>query len=219
MKVQIINSGSDGNAYLITDKNNNQLLIECGVKIKTLLLNCDFNSLEGCIISHEHKDHNLSKESLEKYGINVLSDFVIGKWERTNSFKILPMRSEHNIKCFSFIIYSIAENKKILFATDTKRLDPQTPDIDYDLALLECNYFEKYMNQLLSTDDNNVGYKNHMSAENLFKWLNSRHNKPKTLCLIHLSNSGHLGDLDLNKRFKSFSDKFYIARKDLVMEV
>ena len=219
MTVKVINSGSDGNAYLITDKNKKQILIECGVKIKTLLLNCDFNALEGCFISHEHKDHNLEKNNLKKYGISVFDNFVVGKWERTNSFKILPMRSEHNIKCFSFIIYSISENKTILFATDTKKIDPQAPDIDYDLAMLECNYFEKHINQLSVIDNNNIGYKNHMSAENLIKWLNSRHNKPKAICLIHLSNSGNLGDLDLNKRFKSFSDNLFIAKKNLVMEI
>ena len=219
MKVKIINSGSDGNAYLITDKNNNQLLIECGVKIKNLMLNCDFNFLECCIVSHEHKDHNLSKESLEKYGIKVLTDFTVGKWERTKSFKILPMRSNHNVKCFSFIIYVISENKTILFATDTKEIDPQTPDIDYDLAMLECNYFGKYINELSESDSCNNGYKNHMSAENLFKWINSRRNKPKSLCLIHLSNSGHLGNLDLNKRFKSLSDNLFIAKRNLIMEI
>lgn len=215
MKIKIINSGSDGNAYVITDKSGNQLLVECGVKIEYILRNINLDKINGCIISHEHNDHNLSKNKLKKYSINVydISNVTCGEMFSIKNFKILPIECKHNIQCFGYIIYLVNENKKILFMTDTFAIDKRIPDIEYDISLLECNYSEQY------ADKHYEGFYNHMSVENLIKWLKTRHNKPKIICLIHLSTRNNLGEYDLNNAFKQYCSKLYIANKGLEIEL
>jgi len=55
MLIQTINSGSDGNAYVLrVDKQI--LLIECGVPSREMLKTISFDTLNvvGCLVSHEH---------------------------------------------------------------------------------------------------------------------------------------------------------------------
>lgn len=221
MKIKIINSGSDGNAYVVTDKNGSQLLIECGVKINQIIRNIKIDKLQGCIISHEHKDHSLSKENIIRYGIPVYdeSNLSAGKMERIGDYKILPILSEHNVNCFGFIISVVSENKKILFVTDSFSIDPKTPDIRYDLAMLECNYSEEYVSKIKDMDNEDIGFYNHMSCERLRSWLLNRQYKPKTLCLIHLSNRGNLGAYGLNNGFTDCCEELYVAKKDMEFEI
>ena len=220
MKVKILNSGSDGNAYVVTDKEGNQLLIECGIKIKDILRNIHIDKLQGCIVSHAHKDHSLSKEHLKRYGIPVYDEetLSVGRMEHIGDYKIFPIHSEHNINCFGFIISVVRENKKILFVTDCFEIDKKTPDIAYDLAMLECNYSEEYISKM-GYNNEDVGFYNHMSSERLRNWLLNRRYKPETLCLIHLSNRGNLGEYDLKHGFKECCGRLFVAKKNLEMVI
>ena len=210
MKIKIISSGSSGNAYLITDKNKKQLLVECGIIIKKLLREIDLNNLQGCIISHCHSDHCIAKENLKRYSVPVFdnTNMESGKVYHIGDYKVFPIQSKHNVPCLGFIINCARENKKILFATDTYEIDPKTPDIPYDAALLECNYSKEYISR---HETDNDGFYNHMSCERLLQWLENRRYKPKNLCLIHLSNNGNLGEYDLKDAFKSQCENLYIA--------
>lgn len=217
MRIKIVNSGSDGNAYVITDKNGNQLLVECGVKISQIMRYINLQKLQGCIISHSHLDHSLSKKNLLRYSVPVYDEnnMKVGKMSYIGDYKVFPIQSEHNVNCFGFIIINPLENKKILFITDSFQVDAKTPDISYDLAMLECNYSEEYVSGFNTTFLNDEGFYNHMSCERLQNWLSNRRYKPETLCLIHLSNSGNLGDYDLKHGFKQYCKHLYIAEKNL----
>lgn len=215
MKIKVISSGSDGNAYVITDNKRKQLLVECGLVIKKLLREIDLNNLQGCIVSHEHKDHSIATENLRRFSVNVYdnTNMQAGKSYRIGDYRVFPIQSQHNVPCFGFIISSVNEQKKILFATDTYEIDPHTPDIQYDLAMLECNYSEPYANK------EDEGFYNHMSCERLQNWLETRQYKSKALCLIHLSTRGNLGDTDLNAAFKQHCERLYVAKKGLEFEI
>jgi len=56
MHLQIISSGSQGNAYLLKDSNNKSLLVECGISFKKIkqALDFDLTQIVGALISHEH---------------------------------------------------------------------------------------------------------------------------------------------------------------------
>ena len=54
MKLYTISSGSKGNCYIITDSNSHQLIIECGVSIKDIIPHINFDTIDGCIVSHSH---------------------------------------------------------------------------------------------------------------------------------------------------------------------
>ncbi len=64
MEVQVIASGSTGNAYLVDD-GRSTLLLECGVRLKEIqsAANFSLHKIAACLVSHEHKDH--SKAALD----------------------------------------------------------------------------------------------------------------------------------------------------------
>jgi len=53
MNIKIIGSGSNGNAYVL-ENNNEQILIECGLPYNKLVKEINFGKLCGAIISHSH---------------------------------------------------------------------------------------------------------------------------------------------------------------------
>ena len=65
-------SSSTGNAYIVSDSKT-RLLIEAGLAHKTLqtLLGFRIAELDGCLISHEHKDHAKAALEVIKDGIPV----------------------------------------------------------------------------------------------------------------------------------------------------
>ena len=53
-KIQVVGSGSTGNSYII-DIDGDKLLVEAGVKWKTLLNNLYYDlNMMGMLISHSH---------------------------------------------------------------------------------------------------------------------------------------------------------------------
>lgn len=57
MMLHVIDSGSDGNGYLLQNENE-ALVIECGCSFNEVKKLTKFNIMKiaGCIISHEHLD-------------------------------------------------------------------------------------------------------------------------------------------------------------------
>lgn len=193
MDIQIISSSSKGNCYVVTDSQQHQLLIECGVQSKDIIKTVHFSYLDVCIISHEHSDHNLSKNFIMEYGVPVYdtNNMRDGQKISVRNWIILPIMAYHNIPCFSFMIVNVCDKKKILFITDTAYINKNIADTQIDCALIEANYSLQYV---IDNFDRvtNFGYKYHLSIESLCDWLKSRKNKPDNLVLIHLSNSGNI---------------------------
>lgn len=55
MRLTVLNSGSDGNGYLL-ECGNEVLILECGVPLMDakIALNFDLSKIVGCYISHSH---------------------------------------------------------------------------------------------------------------------------------------------------------------------
>lgn len=53
--LKVLNSGSEGNEYLLTN-GKETLILECGVKFIDCkkALDFDLSSIQGCVVSHEH---------------------------------------------------------------------------------------------------------------------------------------------------------------------
>ena len=91
---------------------------------------------------------------------------------------------------FSMIQFEL-EDKKVLFVTDTRHINPNIADTPLDCALIEANYSLQYVVENFEKVTN-FGYKNHLSIESVCEWLDSRQFKPNNLVLIHLSQSGNI---------------------------
>ena len=130
--LNVISSGSQGNAYIL-ESNGEKLLIELGVAWKNILksLNYNIDDVVGCLISHKHFDH-ANKDTIRKviqYGIPIYSceetreideriiNIKKGRKTSIGGFKIQPIPLQHSVQCFGFLI----EHDKfgrLVFATD-----------------------------------------------------------------------------------------------------
>lgn len=151
MKVQVINSGSSGNCYLLTDSQNNTLIVECGKNTfeNALAAIPDIRKISGGIISHWHKDHNGDET---KWISNDIIFWSAGNYThgeqinlgKNNEWSVIPLEVQHDldIKCFSFFIRSNVEGKIIYFATDCFSYARQIQALQepLSLAMVEVNH-------------------------------------------------------------------------------
>lgn len=213
--IKVLASGSKGNCYII-QAGEQKLLLECGIGYKEILkgLNYNIKGILGCIISHVHSDHcksfnkvieNLprawaplevlkkfkSKYSYKAFEIHHMDKVVLG------GFTVMAFDCQHTnsdgSECKN-VGYLIQHPKlgKILFATDTYYLKYKFKNVDH--ILIECNYSEKYMEDLEPYQMRT--FKSHMSLETLKETLKTWDlSKTKTITLIHLSeNNGNPGE-------------------------
>lgn len=136
IKLQVIASGSSGNAYAL-ESDNEILLIECGVPWKKILkgINFQISKVVGCIATHAHNDHIVSYKDLMMNGIQIYTNdetiehFQIisgelmyglpeNKWFKLGEFEICPFYVPHDgTPNFAYII-NHPDSGYILFATD-----------------------------------------------------------------------------------------------------
>jgi phosphoribosyl 1,2-cyclic phosphodiesterase len=172
MKLQIIGTGSKGNAYILSNENE-ALLIECGVNIKEVkkALNFDLSKVVGCIVSHKHGDHYKSVQKVIDLGINIYASketfnseiFPSTGFRRKiikegfqfeiGGFKILPFELNHfdldkgvkiKVHCLGFLIHHI-ECGKTLFVTDTNYC--ANTFIGLNNIIIEANYSKEIIDR------------------------------------------------------------------------
>lgn len=150
MKLQVINSGSSGNCYLITDSQNNTLIVEAGKGTfdDALRQIPDVSKVVG-ILSHYHADHAGDMEKWAKYGIRFLGPDNFTHAQQINigksyEWSVISLAVEHDpgIECFAFFLRSNVEGKTIFFATDCynySRIIGALPE-PLALAMVEVNH-------------------------------------------------------------------------------
>lgn len=201
MKYKIINSGSDGNAVVI----NETVLIDCGVSYKKLR-ECRDN-LMIVLLTHIHKDH-FNKGTIKKLannrptlrfgccewlvnellecGVNKsnIDVFDIDKEYDYGLFKLIAIRLYHDVSQCGYKLFM--NNKKLVYATDTKTLDGITAK-NYDVYLIEGNYEneEELHNRAYTLDYESRVRDTHLSREYSTKWLLENMNDKSTYEFMH----------------------------------
>ena len=207
MQIKTLATGSTGNAYAISDGQTN-LLLECGIPIRQLLRSSHLrlSCLAGCLITHEHGDHARAASDLEYYGVPLYTsrgtaqalglvlpdEHILRAMAPTHigTMTIMPFATEHNAaEPLGWLIYSHHTRERLLFATDTKRLD------DYafkglDHIMVECNHMG-----LASMTDTNAYLadrvlRDHMSLDDCVNFLAQQDlSQVLDIRLIHISSS------------------------------
>lgn len=54
MIIDVLASGSKSNCYLLSDREENQLLIECGLKYENITPHINFSKLDCLLLTHYH---------------------------------------------------------------------------------------------------------------------------------------------------------------------
>ncbi len=210
IKIKSLASGSKGNCYYISDGSSG-LLIEAGIPIKKIKesLNYKLSDVEGCLISHEHKDHSKAVEDLCKSGIdcymspgtrqalgniyshrlNVIMDpkFKISKW------LVINFLVEHDCEQpLGFIIIN-QKGERLLYVTDTYYIKWIMPELEY--IMLEINYSTDILNAnvekgIIPESHKNRVIKSHMSLETAKGFLRANDlSKVREIWLLHLSDA------------------------------
>ena len=230
MKIQTLASGSTGNSYLIDD-GQTQLLIELGIQFKQIqqALNYETSKVDGCLISHSHKDHckgveQALKASMDVYmsqatkneiGIehNRIKIYENKKQFRIGTFTVLPFGVKHDVENHGFLIQS-DNGKRLLFATDTYYVRYKFKNINY--LMIECNYSEDILRQNVDEGKIHPALANrirasHFSLENVidFLWANDLRNVEE-IHLLHLSSSNSDAEL-FRKEVQKVTGKLVIV--------
>jgi phosphoribosyl 1,2-cyclic phosphodiesterase len=211
MEIKVLASGSKGNCYKVSN-GDTSLLIEAGISIKNIQIGCDFklSAIDGCLISHSHRDHSKSAQALAKMGVDIYTsqgtidtckltghrvhaisahkDFWIGTWN------IYPLDVQHDTpEPLGFVLTSEISYERLLFFTDTYYLKYKFSGITHIMG--EANYDQEALLQSIQ-----AGYvpielasrlmKSHMSLDTFLELLRANDlSKIQHIYLLHLSDN------------------------------
>lgn len=209
MELQVICTGSSGNAYILS-AGEHALLLDAGLPIRAILREADWKTLQGCLITHEHQDHAKAARELAGMGLQIymtegtleaingnggltalnavqtLSPFDVGE------FTVMAFETQHDASqpCGWLIRYK-PTGETALYATDTYYLRYTFPGVDY--WIVECNYCDDIVDAqqragTLSSALRSRLKKSHLSLRRLLAVLKANDlTKAKAVVLIHLS--------------------------------
>ncbi|MDD5503321.1 MAG: MBL fold metallo-hydrolase [Candidatus Thermoplasmatota archaeon] len=225
-------SGSEANLYEIVAANGKRLLIECGCVWRKLQKTLQFNlsGIEGCLVSHSHKDHCKAVRDVAKAGIDVYCSH--GTFDalgldsirrigvvpentliRLKSFEVLTFATNHDCEgSLGFVVREKATNEFLLFATDTSHITQQFM-YPFSIIALECSYDRNMLQERVDKGTINETLAkrlltSHMEIQNSVKYIADFCDLSK--CVeIHLL---HLSGENIDKQFavKTFTDRFLI---------
>lgn len=209
MNIQVLASGSSGNAYRVSD-GQTSLLLDAGVPVRTLQVGCGFglSRLAGCLITHAHQDHCKAARDLARLGVDLYTSqgtidacglqghrvhpvrsretFTVG------TFQVLPFEVEHDApEPLGFLLASTATGEKLLYFTDTYYVRYRFQGLTHILA--ECNYDQASIRH--SVEEGYIPLdlvprlvKSHMSLEHLLDFLRANDlSRVRQIYLLHLS--------------------------------
>lgn len=210
MELQVIGTGSSGNAYVLR-AGGSALLLDAGLPIRQLMRAIpDWRNLDGCLITHEHGDHAKSAEAVAQMGVKtycsagtaeaihtggcltplntvqMLSAITVGE------FTVLPFETQHDAaEPCGYLVRHDPSDEVALYATDTYYLKHTFPGVHY--WIVECNYVDEVIDNQredgeLTTALRHRLKKSHMSLRRLLDTLRANDlSKTRAIVLVHLS--------------------------------
>lgn len=216
MEIRVFASGSSGNAYLVSDEKTT-LLLDAGIPLREIQVACGFKvrMIDGCLISHAHKDHSKAAEGLARLGVDIYTSAgtieacrLTGHRINTvktlegitiGTFKVLPFDVQHDApEPLGFLLESTANGERLLYFTDTYYIKYRFDRLTYIMA--ECNYSKEALLKSIE-----AGYvpielvprlvKSHMSLEHFIEMLKANNlTDVRQIYLLHLSDNNSDAD-------------------------
>ena len=225
-KVEILGTGSTGNAVMIDDS----IMIDCGMGVKKLAPYLD--KVQHLFITHRHGDHlnvavlnNIAKKvstSIIKYGLHVNSDCFdiiaarspmvadLIETERLTGNDVIEFTINGvDYKVETYPLYHDVENQGFIFtkngktlihATDTATMK-SAPQREYDVILVEGNYDESKLVEYLQSEDRQTRYRaarnlRHLSIQAHENFVKGHSHPDTQVLMLHESYDFGLGMTD-----------------------
>lgn len=233
MRITALASGSSGNAYVISN-GQTKLLLDAGIPIRKLQKKCEFNlvGIDGCLVTHCHKDHSAAAQALTRYGIDIYASsgtiqacdlsgqhikpvkakqsFSVG------SFVILPFEVQHDApEPLGFLIASPTTEEKLLYFTDTYYLKYNFNGLTHIMG--ECNYSIPLVRKSVQNGQIPEALakrliKSHMSLEHFKEYLQATDlSKVRQIYLLHLSENNSNSSLFKQEIQKLTGKEVYVC--------
>lgn len=191
MRVVTLASGSSGNCHILIANNGRKILLDCGIKFKTIITKEAFgwvNEYDFVYVSHEHIDHSRAMEDFVKAGVKVVS-YLAPQLNpvKIGQFVIKMFYLQHSVDNYGIIIVDTLTGEKFAYATDFISL-PQI--LGLDTFLCEVNHDTDIINGRVNKyglDGLNMGFKWHFSLQQMIEWLKKCKEPPKELIICHTS--------------------------------
>lgn len=215
INILTIQSGSEGNAYIVSDPQTT-ILLEAGLPYREIIkkYNNTGKPINAVLISHKHSDHCLGAKDFENRRIPIYTHDEVAEHKKLylynqiksgetytiDSFIVKPFELEHDVYNLGFLIYSKITKEKLLFITDTMYVKNKFKGINY--LMIECNH---------STDKlmSNKQYHSHLK-----KRIRQTHlNLDDVLYFLESNNFENLKEIYLIHRSKQNSDDKLILEK------
>lgn len=204
-------SSSEGNAYMVSDGMTN-ILIECGLSHKKLQQACGFQltSLNGVLVSHEHKDHCKCVEKILTSGIPVYltqgtaaalelpeklldlaEEMTAGQQFTVGTIDIMPFSTFHDaLEPLGFVMQSRLDGDIFAFATDTVNLPYNFPGVN--LLAVEANFQQDILerSERMPEKTKHRVSNTHMEIDKLCQCLHRMDlSRCREIWLLHLSSA------------------------------
>lgn len=237
MELKVISTGSKGNAYLLENEQE-ALLIECGVRGKTIMqaLNFNLTKVVGCIITHEHQDHCKGIHEVMQAGMDVWAtagthkDLETADHHRAGTlekgvvysfgnFKVKPFDVRHDAADPVGFLINHPETGNVLFLTDTYYC-PYTFRNLHNI-IIEANYSHEVMRVRLEDKEflRNRVMESHMSLDTCIDFLKANDlSQVNNIVLIHLSDGNSDERLFRTEVEKATGKTVTVSDNGLVME-
>ena len=206
-----IASSSRGNAYLVTG-GDSRILLECGIPFRRLQAALDYKvqDLDGCLITHEHKDHAGHVAQLVKRGVPVyaspgtvealglegitpllmLPGSRLGAPLKIGCFVAVPFRVVHDAAGPVGYLLRDSAGEKLVFATDTSVLPYTFPGAN--VYAVEANFDEERLSRAARMPDTVVKRvrNSHMEISKICDFLKAQDlSRCREIWLLHLSDA------------------------------
>ncbi|MGN6491204.1 MAG: MBL fold metallo-hydrolase [Agriterribacter sp.] len=228
MKLTVIGSNSQGNAYLL-ENDREALLIECGVRFDKIKQAAKFNlkKIVGCIVSHEHLDHSKSIKEVLDAGISVYASkgthdarctsahhrahFIeSGKQKPIGKFQVKAFDIKHDAAEPLGFIINHPECGNVLFLTDSYYCEYTFPGLNN--IIVEANYCDTILQRRLDAGANpkflrDRVIQSHMSLKTCKELLQANDlSQVNNIVLIHLSD-GNSDEIRFKKEVEEATGK------------
>lgn len=205
MTLKTIATGSTGNSYILTSDSGKHLILDAGIPIGEIKKGLDFDigNVQGCVVSHGHKDHSLSANKLRKMGIIVFEPYKYEMNKRLKT-KIGDFKVEsfdvphHGTENRGFLIN--IEETTICYLIDLEYCPYDLSKQDINVLIVECNY----ISELVPDDLPNIQHKviGHCSLDTTIGIIQNSKKHLRKVILTHMS-KGSTFDKDIAmKRIK-----------------
>lgn len=213
MEVCAINSGSDGNCYIV-NHNNNYIILDCGLPFKQITHHekfQKFSNIDFVFCSHQHLDHSLSLKDFKNAGCEIISYETLEKKVQTSEIGVWNIKTfqiAHNVDNWGIIIKHKETKETLCYVTDFYAI-PKIEGIDF--WIYEVNYIESLIDEIIENDGelSHTGFNFHNSLEKAVEYFNSIKTRPKKIYCCHTSK--HYGvKKKIKKEMKQFADEVVV---------